>query len=106
MCENILLHARLTGLRQRRTLREKIDDFRAAFWAYDSKPPTHTPHMSRALRSGIPSLSCPVPKSGLMEKNFSIVVQKCQKKWVKFKGQFLKNGKIFRNAYHRIENYG
>jgi len=53
----------MDGLAATANTARKIDDFRAAFEAYDAKPPTHTPQMSRVLRSGIPSLSCPVPKN-------------------------------------------
>jgi len=59
---------------------QKFDDFRAAFGGCDPKTSTHTPQMSRALRSRIPSLSCPVQKNGtvyrLSEKFFLITVEK------------------------------
>ena len=84
VCKNIFTHTRWMGLLQRRTRHEKLTIFTPHLGACDPKPPTHTPQVSCALRSGIPSLSFPVPKKfwavcRFSGKIFSIIVKNAEK---------------------------
>jgi len=62
VCKNIFLGARQTGLRQRRTRREKWTIFATHSGTCDSESPQHTPKSSRALRLGITNLPCETQK--------------------------------------------